>query len=285
MDECSQELKNDRRAVIIQLMPQKRYLLRVVLPATLVLCGFAAFYVRPRIEPVYKNETLSDWLCKYQSPITSADAEAADEAIRHIGTNAIPFLLQRLRSEDPPRVDHLVGIANLKLNIKTTAAGPYRGEGAEGFRVLGASASNSVPELIKTYDDLPNDLGRWETIRSIAFIGLAARNEATPFLLRVVREGGCYTYEMPATVNTDTRSPAIEALQKVDADRALVIPALADLLTNSDWRKKVAAAHGLADYGMNARSALPALTNMLSDPDTNVVAKARDAINKITGEK
>src|SRR5258708_21110164 len=113
-------------------------------------------------EPVFGGRTLTSWLERHV-PSTSADPpydspgwKKADEALRTIGTNAIPTLLQMIRAKDPPPVV-------LKL---LQAAGRYRwtrinyryaywrNEEAEyAFQVLGTNAASAVPELIKMYEE------------------------------------------------------------------------------------------------------------------------------------
>jgi hypothetical protein len=59
-------------------------------------------------EPVFEGQTLRRWLSHHvassaaQPPYNSPGWRKADEALRHIGTNAIPTLLVMLRAKDPP---------------------------------------------------------------------------------------------------------------------------------------------------------------------------------------
>jgi hypothetical protein len=64
--------------------------------------------VKPSDEPSYKGKTLSAWLRSYEYIARSHSAGVAEEseldeireAIRHIGTNAIPTLLRLVRAKD-----------------------------------------------------------------------------------------------------------------------------------------------------------------------------------------
>src|SRR5260221_5529956 len=73
-------------------------------------------------EPVFEGRTLSSWLERHtptsagDPPYDSPGWKKADEALRGIGTNAIPTLLKMIRAKDPPPVV-------LKL---LQAAGRYR---------------------------------------------------------------------------------------------------------------------------------------------------------------
>ena len=60
-------------------------------------------------EPTYKGRTLSGWMKMQERPpindsgMVDGGLTLANEAIRHIGTNAIPFLLRMLTAQDSPR--------------------------------------------------------------------------------------------------------------------------------------------------------------------------------------
>src|SRR4051812_22980361 len=84
---------------------RKKILIVVVLLLIAAIGGVICMALPPR-EPSYNGQPLSYWLarCEETGPI-SADikdpkARECREAIRHIGTNAIPFLLRMLRAKD-----------------------------------------------------------------------------------------------------------------------------------------------------------------------------------------
>src|SRR6266436_6483630 len=115
----------------------------MVLPFALLL-GLVWFRER---EPVYQGKTLSQWLapeCRY---------EASAEAIREMGTNALPQLLSWATYETPlwrgtlcraslrwsPRLAHM-------FYDKT---GEYTGRATWGFYMLGPRASPAIPSLVR----------------------------------------------------------------------------------------------------------------------------------------
>src|SRR5216683_1081317 len=137
--------------------------LRIVIGLLLAsVFGFLVWEALDPREPVFEGRTLTSWLERH-TPSTAADPpydspgwRKADEALRSIGTNAIPTLLQMIRARDPPPVV-------LKL---LQAAGRYRwtrinyryaywrNEEAEyAFQVLGTNAASAVPELIRMYEE------------------------------------------------------------------------------------------------------------------------------------
>jgi hypothetical protein len=59
-----------------------------------VVAGVALVYVGRDHEPSYRDRSLSDWLAALTDHSPDGDPEKAEEAIRQIGTNAIPFLVR-----------------------------------------------------------------------------------------------------------------------------------------------------------------------------------------------
>src|SRR5713101_6630729 len=111
-------------------------------------------------EPMYNGKRLSVWLKGYDgsyrsfsgsnynsgfsnsgfSYVENATGRAeADEAVRHIGTNAIPMLLQKLRAKDSPFKVKLHALAQKLPLIKVyhTPAWFQQKQGCRGFLVLG----------------------------------------------------------------------------------------------------------------------------------------------------
>src|SRR4030095_7442610 len=72
--------------------------------------GLAVWRARGSREPVFEGRSLRSWLDHHVTssaavpPYNSPGWKKADEALRAIGTNAIPTLLEMLRAKDPPPV-------------------------------------------------------------------------------------------------------------------------------------------------------------------------------------
>src|SRR5437660_11441199 len=71
--------------------------------AILVVAGVLVAVFNREREPEYGGKRLSEWVEQYadHSDSLGQKAEAAD-AIRHIGTNAVPYLIEWLQYETPP---------------------------------------------------------------------------------------------------------------------------------------------------------------------------------------
>jgi hypothetical protein len=110
-------------------------------------------------EPEYKGKKLSEWLMQYRELSDhrhSDDPEPrqASDAVRHIGTNALPFLLAWLHQERSSwDVRLTVAVEKLPLQIQNRIL-PRIGRSETrceiaviGFEILGSKASPAVPEL------------------------------------------------------------------------------------------------------------------------------------------
>ena len=70
--------------------------------------GLLVWRASGRREPVFEGRTLTSWLDHHvassaaRPPYDSPGWQKADQALRRIGTNAIPTLLQMIRAKDPP---------------------------------------------------------------------------------------------------------------------------------------------------------------------------------------
>jgi hypothetical protein len=74
----------------------------------LILAFLAFRFFTDKPEPRYQGISLTAWLCTYDSYFSStnfptmAQMDQAADAVRHIGTNALPFLLRWLSDEPAP---------------------------------------------------------------------------------------------------------------------------------------------------------------------------------------
>ena len=126
-----------------------------------------AFLVWPRErEPEYKGVPLSEWLKGYENlrgnlwvmPANKLDAISESiSAVRHIGTNALPFLIRWIQYEQPGWRWSVVRVAwKLPPAIRDSRAGSWlladRAEdradrAVAGFAFLGTNATPVLPEL------------------------------------------------------------------------------------------------------------------------------------------
>ena len=106
-------------------------------------------------EPEYQGKTLSAWL-KVGGHGDPDEDKPAIEAVRQIGTNAVPFLLDMVRAKDSKFKLKLTNWTYDHLHYDILWSSAYethmRAEG--GFGVLDpADAQRAVPTLMKLMDD------------------------------------------------------------------------------------------------------------------------------------
>lgn len=140
-------------------------------------------------EPVYNGKPLSAWAQQYGSNHWGGANRAADKeaeiAIRQIGTNAIPFLLDLIRVRDSALKRKLRPLIprtwpqRLQLG---DALGEIRRTGAHGLAALGTNAPAAVPALLEIATHHPDEDGRYIACFALRTLGVAAES-AIPFFI------------------------------------------------------------------------------------------------------
>src|SRR5262245_65199958 len=77
----------------------KRRVITVLALAAIVVAGIATIMSRPS-EPVYQGKPLSTWLEELRVSWPGAGSAKATEAVKVIGTNALPYLVSALKAKD-----------------------------------------------------------------------------------------------------------------------------------------------------------------------------------------
>jgi HEAT repeat protein len=184
----------------------------------------------------------------------------ADEAVKAIGTNAIPTLLNILQTKGSLIGLKLALLAQKQhlIHVNYIAPESRYGEVGPAFQALGSDGKHAVPALIGIYERNVSGWSRYWTAGVLGTIGPAASN-AVPMLL------------MGATdTNGPIRSACLHALGSIHTQPELVVPALMQSLKDKDPTARIAAAGSLGDYGKDARASVPALKRLLNDPDMRV---------------
>ena len=242
---------------------------------TLVLMSLS-FFLRP--EPAYHGKPLSQWAAQYgtnhwRAPNCPADQEA-EFAIREIGTNAIPFLLDLMRTRDSVVKQKLRTIVPWKWHARLFLrdnAETTRSIGAYGLAALGTNAPEAVPQLIELANHHPDEQGRYIAVFALRTL---AAEPAIPFFIH------CLT-------NNDgfIRDEAAIALGDIYRRPEIAVPALVQhvkfaqtLPDNFELRDAVKA---LGDFESQAVDAVPVLLPLLNHPNLEVRKCATNALLKI----
>src|SRR5215471_6200396 len=226
--------------------------------------GLAAFFLgvvayqlfRGPREPVYQGKALSEWLQTYNPASPSGRGspawKATDDALRHIGTNAVPFLLKSLRARDSNLKLTLVAWAQKQhvIKIHFVPAAARNIEASRAFIVLGNTAKDAIPDLIKAYEQTQSVEARSAIEDVFAWVGPDAR-PALPLLLRASTNS-----------NNRVRANALWALGEIHDQPNSCVPALLQGLNDRDSWVQTCAAHALGMFGPDASAAVPALTQL-----------------------
>jgi hypothetical protein len=278
-----------------------RWILLALLGCAVVLAAAAVLWPRER-EPVYNGRTLSEWIDRYKrEPRLDGDTlwtREEVEAIRQIGTNALPHSLRWLTQEDGTwresvldRAGRAIRPLNPTLSAKLTVnygylPGSNAAKALIVFRLLGPTARSAIPELARLVSRGRPSAGRnaIEALCEVGEEGLPTlmgmlTNSATASPQRIMAAygiskmgtnvPGSIPFLVSALQDKTTAHFAAIALSSIRSTPELAVPVLIEGLQNN--HRRVVSIFGLGSYGELARPAVPALTAGLSD--TNAVVR------------
>lgn len=221
---------------------------RVILIAACLLLALTPFGLLARdSEPRYHGRSLSKWLVLYWSRAGTQDSpedKQAEQAIRAIGTNALPYLLRWIQHEPPSW--HRAARVTLPESVSESAParllvdgpGYERAGGAMlAFIILGTNATSSIPYLVTMIKDTNHPRTAARALAALSCLG----------------------------------APAFPHMSAALAD------------TNQIHRVRIALNLGFfmaRDVGTNV--CLPPLKAVLNDPDPEVRAAASRALSRLT---
>lgn len=239
-----------------------------------VLAVLMALAWRPKSppEPEYAGRTLAQWLERLIDYGGNPEVwnECAD-AIRQIGTNGLPHLLQMLEAPEEPwrgQVNALGQRVGLTASVVKDDLFKKR-IARQAFNILGPQAQSALPELLAILSRCRTSDDRGFVIESISWIGPAAE-PAIPALVNAARSGGqteCYF--------------VCRALARIARQPEISVPFLTDQLSHPDRWPRQRAADALGNFTTNAISATPELVKLLDDPVTTVRETATNALRRI----
>jgi hypothetical protein len=127
---------------------------RVILSVSLgaIACVAIATALSTNHEATWDGESLSYWLqIGYGTGMThgETDRDDADVAVRHVGTNALPYLIRELGATYSPTRWRLVQLAQRQSFISVSYRYPdeRRSRAIGAFQALGRIAAPALPQL------------------------------------------------------------------------------------------------------------------------------------------
>jgi len=252
-------------------MKRRRILLLLALAA--VAGGIVVWPLGPK-EPVYQGKRLTEWIQEARGPIqrsatrhwpTQAErerSEAARQAVKAIGTNAIPFLVSELvRPESKWRTSfNRWASKHPAIRFRFADFDTRILNAANGLGILGRDAAPALPTLAEY-------LGHNRLGFTAAMAMGKVEDLAIPYFLKAI-----------ASMDTLAAENAGTSMAGQIRDVESAIPSLVQLLQHTnEWTRRVAA-WTLGGIRSQAEAMVPALTELLSDPVPIVQAHACHAL-------
>ncbi|MBI3414511.1 MAG: hypothetical protein HY043_04185 [Verrucomicrobia bacterium] len=150
------------------------------LALVLIAVALAVIWAKSNSATYYQGKPLDSWLTQLQAP-NSTDRQAAEEAVRAIGTNAIPSLIEYLARTNTWMKVRATGalspVAN-RLGLvdwDRWSENFYHSRAMCGFRTLGTNAQPATPALLELLAS-----PQFQIRRNAAFaLSCASPNDAT----------------------------------------------------------------------------------------------------------
>lgn len=254
---------------------RKRFRIFLAIVILAMVAGDVWRVQRPR-EPVYGGKRLSAWLYDASAlnrRFSQMACDRAQIAIRQIGTNALPELVQIATAKDSAFnksvLNRPFGEASLNLlqRLHMRDAKDRRGMALAGFAALGATAVPALRDLLKQDD---------AEVQRLAFICLETigppAQEAVPDVIAFISH-----------TNSFLSFSAKEALGKICSQPQLSVPALTANLATHDPSVR-ATLMALGKFGADAKEAIPAILPLLSDNDRIIRIDATNTLKTIDPE-
>jgi hypothetical protein len=244
---------------------------------------------------------------------SESEYQAATNAIDHIGVAALPFLV-KWAYNDPPKWKSNLGVALYRIGLQSTAERMMTGARIERlangthecFRILGSRALPVVDDLGSSLVSGTND----PATSVILILGLrcfgtnalpalftvatnethTARWQALEAIGEIPEIGNASQQLVDVLTNiiyvTDTNNPsgqlvAVYVLGNLKAAPKVSLPAIAFCLQSTDAELRAGSAEALGNFGGEALSFVPALTNALLGASPSVRKSATEALRRI----
>ena len=292
----------------------RKVIVWAVAAIVVVVVGWAVFRER---EPRYNGKTLSEWMVLRQKDFIretpALGTSPALEALRAIGTNGVPYLLEWLQYDEPASLRTLCNwvlrLPSQRVGNAATGLLLRRSERAVmstvSFRDLGPGATNAIPELSRIMGDAKAKKASDRAVSALMSLGPVAlpalrgalsnpTNHQREWIARQIGEiqglGTNGHAAVPVLLDcvrdsdSGLKQAAIRTLGRLGLDPDAVVPVLAAQLADTNWYTRRVSALALGDFGRNGASAVPVLLNALDDPDAFARDEAEEALKRIAPE-
>jgi hypothetical protein len=253
---------------------------KLLMAVGIVGVGIALVFVLAPQEPQYEGRSITQWLDDWAAKKVP---NRSLEALRRIGTNALPYAVNNLaRNDSNWRSNYAKVQAKMPawLQKHVTRPKPLLQE-VDGANVFSHLGSNSLPHAIALLKHAS------PTVRRSAAGGVFSLRRQTPEARRAIPA----LIDALADPDRMVRFQAALALKEMGADASNAVPALMRILdnkvapgTNNDFYVRAAAASALGKIGPGAASALPVLKAALTETHSYFRGQVATAILRISGD-
>jgi HEAT repeat protein len=241
------------------------------------LAGVIIWQVLREREPIYQGKPLSVWLLQYGTNhwseghwCASRKGELdtqAENAIRQIGTNAIPTCLRIISTRDSLLFKLVSLLPERWLPLVYRPSPPeYQFRGAYGLIALGADAKPAVPALISLLNDSHGEV-RYAAVFALDELGSLAE-DALPSMVKCLKPDEFHSI-------------------RLEPERAIpVLVRLLDEAQNQPHCERIRdnAMSGLRQFRALAKPAIPTLLRLLNDANEDTRWQATNALMDIDPE-
>jgi hypothetical protein len=236
--------------------------------------------VRTTPDPSYRGHRLSYWLECSQSAIEAHNDQElakAQEAIRGIGTNALPLLHKMMlagqRTKFELTVDKYMAklpFMNLQLSRSEARRSLSRRLAFQGHLALRSETQRDIPFFCRI---LTNSASMFERVDAAGTLGLISRdspNSSANALLAGAKDDYGHV-----------RWTALKALRETHPDGHLVIPGLIEALDNPLQAARYEAEMALGNYGPEAKAAMPRQNSWIRSFGNDSAVLSRPCRNRL----
>jgi HEAT repeat protein len=246
-------------------------------------------------QPTYQGIALDRWAEMFHNPYGKEPASwipnhqrcaYARDAIKHIGTNGVPWLLDRLGRTRPTWSEKAVYRLSYWLFKAPRKIVPYQCYAAveryataledrardrslqacEAFAALNVDATPFIPLLLRIAHDSTSRYRAWDATLALGYIG----TNAIPALLELLTTKGHPSREAAAEV--------FAQFPEITENAMVAVPALVQCLDDPNTTTAYFAACALRNIPADPSAVVPALTRALRRPESDIRAASAEAL-------
>ncbi|MDB6016957.1 MAG: repeat protein [Pedosphaera sp.] len=257
-------------------IPSNRYTMKmkrrfcITLAVTVAIIAIIAgvFVFRPH-PPSYQNRSLQSWLADVDYGQPPAKREAAQYALRQMGTNVIPFLLSDFRKHDSRLTWNLKRLLKKQSLVHLDFRTPDERirQATWAFDALGPLGTPAIPDLVALQEQAPGYIPS-----ALAGIGPTA----LPALFSELTNHVVWVRDNAATAIAN----AVYSGKITSAQVKAAIPSLLANLKDPDANAVCHAIEGLGAINEEPELCVPALNECLNSTNSSVVSFSRRALNQ-----